>query len=154
MSSGDGISFPPGTIVTFDSSLEAVSGDFVMCVLNDDSEATFKQLILDQRQIYLKPLNPLYPMFQPDFIEVVGVAIHSQFRIKREKLISPMPHSEVEKLVEEAHKVSQDFWSNAKFDKNTPFDERLKRLDEIAERLEKFANYSLSQARYKHSPDK
>lgn len=91
-----------------------------MCVLNDDSEAAFKQLILDQRQIYLKPLNPLYPMFQPDFIEVVGVAIHSQFRIKRDKLISPMPHSEVEKLVEEAHRVSQDFWSNAKFDQNTP----------------------------------
>ncbi|ELY4847912.1 helix-turn-helix domain-containing protein [Cronobacter sakazakii] len=154
MSSGEGISFPPGTIVTFDSSLEAVSGDFVMCVLNDDSEAAFKQLILDQRQIYLKPLNPLYPMFQPDFIEVVGVAIHSQFRIKRDKLISPMPHSEVEKLVEEAHRVSQDFWSNAKFDQNTPFDERLKRLDEIAERLEKFANYSLSQGRYKDSIDK
>lgn len=71
-----------------------------------------------------------------------------------DSVISPMPHSEVEKLVEEAHKVSQDFWSNAKFDKNTTFDERLKRLDEIAERLEKFANYSLSQARYKHSPDK
>ncbi|MEC6147543.1 LexA family protein [Klebsiella pneumoniae] len=154
MSSGEGISFPPGTIVTFDSSLEAVSGDFVMCVLNDDSDATFKQLILDQHQIYLKPLNRLYPMFQPDFIEIVGVAIHSQFRINRDKLTPPMSHSEVEKLVEEAHAVSHDFWSNSKFDQNTPFDERLKRLDEIAERLEKYANYSLSQGRYKNSNDK
>lgn len=34
-----------------------------------------------------------------------------------------------------------------------PFDERLKRLDEIAERLEKYANYSLQLGKYKNSSD-
>lgn len=151
MTSSDGVSFPTGSIVTFDSSITAVSGDFVMCVLNDDSEAAFKKLVIDQGRPYLKSLNQHYPVIQPDFIEVVGVAIHSQFRINRDKLVSPMSHSEVEKLVQEARSVSQDFWSNSKFDQNTPFDERLKRLDEIAERLEKYANYSLRLGRYKDS---
>ncbi|HHL2712811.1 TPA: LexA family protein [Yersinia enterocolitica] len=150
MSSGDGISFPPGSIVTFDSSIEAVSGDFVLCILNDETEATFKQLILDQGQVYLKSLNPEFPMIPTEFLKVVGVAIHSQFRINRSKLISPMPHSEVEKLVKEAHKVSQDFWNNSKFDENTHLDERLKRLDEIAERLERLADYNLKAGKYNH----
>jgi hypothetical protein len=92
-------------------------------------------------------------MFQADSIEVVGVAIHSQFFINRRKLASPMPHSEVEKLVAEAHKVSQDFWSNSKFDENTHLDERLKRLDEIAERLERLADYSLKNGKYNHQKD-
>ena len=153
MSSKDGISFPPGSIVTFDSAIEAVSGDFVICALNDASEATFKQLILDQGRSYLKSLNPAYPMIQVEFMAVMGVAIHSQFRINRRKLTFPLPHSEVEKLVQEAHKVSQDFWRNSKFDENTHLDERLKRLDEIAERLERLADYSLKDGKYNHKND-
>ncbi|MFP1891093.1 LexA family protein [Lonsdalea quercina] len=153
MSSSHGISFPPGSIVTFDSSLSAYSGDFVLCSLPGSNEVTFKQLIVDQGKEYLKSLNPEFPMISSSPIEFIGVAIHSQFRINRSNTSTMMPPSQVEKLVEEAHKVSQDFWKNSKFDENTHLDERLKRLDEIAERLEKYADYSLKDGKYNHRKD-
>ncbi|WP_395303253.1 Arc family DNA-binding protein [Pectobacterium polonicum] len=44
---------------------------------------------------------------------------------------------EVEFLKKESEKVNSDFWNNAQVDKDVHLDERLKRLNEIAERLEK-----------------
>lgn len=78
MVSNKGVSFPEGTIVTFDADLPAQSGDFVICVVDDYLTAFFKQLIVDQGKEYLRSLNPAYPMVEPDFLYIVGVAIHAQ----------------------------------------------------------------------------
>lgn len=52
-------SFPPGIIVVIEPDLEAQIGDFVV-VKNGSDEATFKQLVQDDGELYLKPLNPAY----------------------------------------------------------------------------------------------
>lgn len=79
MASSGPFSFPEGTIVTFDPNKEVKHGDFVLCVLDGANEATFKQLVIDQQQIYLKALNPAYPLipFERNSA-VIGVAVHSQ----------------------------------------------------------------------------
>lgn len=79
MVSSGPFSFPEGTIVTFDPNKEVKHGDFVLCVLDGANEATFKQLVIDQQQKYLKALNPVYPLipFGKDST-VIGVAVHSQ----------------------------------------------------------------------------
>ncbi|MEL4885727.1 Arc family DNA-binding protein [Pectobacterium betavasculorum] len=43
---------------------------------------------------------------------------------------------EIERLKKESEKVNSDFWSNAQMDKDVHLDERLKHLNDIAERLE------------------
>lgn len=79
MASSGPFSFPEGTIVTFDPNKEAKHGDFVLCGLDGDSIATFKQLVFDQQQKYLKSLNSAYPIipFEKN-AKVIGVAVHSQ----------------------------------------------------------------------------
>ncbi|WP_154952872.1 LexA family protein [Klebsiella grimontii] len=79
MASSGPFSFPEGTIVTFDPNKEVKHGDFVLCVLDGANEATFKQLVIDQQQKYLKALNPAYPLipFGKDS-SIIGVAVHSQ----------------------------------------------------------------------------
>lgn len=47
---------------------------------------------------------------------------------------------ELEILKQERDSVNNDFWKNAKITEGVHLDERLKRLDEIAERLEKLTN--------------
>lgn len=57
MASSGPYSFPNGTIVTFDPRKEAAHGDFILCGIYDTNETTFKQLVIDQSQKYLKPLS-------------------------------------------------------------------------------------------------
>lgn len=53
--------FREGEIVIVDPGREARSGDYVVAKINDD-EATFKQLIVDGGNVYLRPLNSDYPV--------------------------------------------------------------------------------------------
>lgn len=79
MSSSGPFSFPEGTIVTFDPNKEVKHGDFVLCALDGANEATFKQLLIDQQQKYLKALNPAYPLIPfGKGSTIIGVAVHSQ----------------------------------------------------------------------------
>jgi SOS-response transcriptional repressor LexA len=65
--------FPHGAILIVEPEEEARNGSFVI-VRQNGSEATFKQLVYDGGQAYLKPLNPRYPIMQmrPDAV-ICGV---------------------------------------------------------------------------------
>lgn len=61
-----GPSFPDGTYIVVDPEVTAVHGDFVVCRLENTNEATFKQLVVDGGEQFLKPLNPRYPLIKID----------------------------------------------------------------------------------------
>ena len=82
--SGDSMEpdFPAGTILIVEPELEAHAGDYVI-VKNGAEEATFKQLVRDGADWYLKPLNTRYPIKAWDnSIHIVGVvrAAERKFR--------------------------------------------------------------------------
>ncbi|EAZ71615.1 repressor protein C2, partial [Vibrio cholerae NCTC 8457] len=60
MTSGVGVSFPEGTLVLVDTERDHQNGSLVVAKLTDVNEATFKKLVIDAGQKYLKPLNPSY----------------------------------------------------------------------------------------------
>jgi len=77
-----GMSIPAGTFVLFDTGREAVNGSLVVAKLTDDNEATFKKLIIDGSQKYLKGLNPQWPMVPVNGnCKVLGVAIETKMRL-------------------------------------------------------------------------
>lgn len=53
-------SFPEGIYVVVEPDIEACHKDFVIVKSAHETEATFKQLIIDGNDAYLKPLNPNY----------------------------------------------------------------------------------------------
>lgn len=64
--------FPAGMILVVEPEMDAQPGDFVI-VKNGDDEATFKQLVRDGADLYLKPLNPRYPIKPLGSSRIVGV---------------------------------------------------------------------------------
>ena len=62
-------SFYPGDLLYVDPESEPVNGSFVIARLDDENQATFKQLIIDGNKKYLKALNPDWPN---KFIEING----------------------------------------------------------------------------------
>jgi len=64
--------FPAGMILVVEPEMDAQPGDFVI-VKNGDDEATFKQLVRDGADFYLKPLNPRYPIKPLGRSKIVGV---------------------------------------------------------------------------------
>ncbi|MCG9052374.1 XRE family transcriptional regulator [Laribacter hongkongensis] len=65
--------FKEGDILIVEPEMEAVHGSYVIAK-NGDNEATFKKLVQDGGDWYLKPLNPAYPMKSLDgSIKIVGV---------------------------------------------------------------------------------
>lgn len=64
--------FPEGMILVVEPELEARPGDFVIAK-NEDNEATFKQLVRESGDYYLKPLNPRYPIKPLGNAQIVGV---------------------------------------------------------------------------------
>lgn len=73
-----GISIPEGTYVLFDTGREALNGSLVIAKLEDSNEATFKKLIIDGGQKYLKGLNPAWPLMPVNGnCRIIGVAIQT-----------------------------------------------------------------------------
>lgn len=64
MTSPVGTSFPEGMLILVAPDMEPRSGQFVVARMADTNEATFKQLIKDAGELFLKPLNPAYPITQ------------------------------------------------------------------------------------------
>lgn len=66
-----------GSIIIVDPDREARHGSYVVARLNEDLEATFKQLVLDGSRKSLNPLNPRYPL--PDMdgkkVTLCGVVV-------------------------------------------------------------------------------
>ncbi|MEJ8823648.1 S24 family peptidase [Variovorax humicola] len=67
-----GDSFPPGSILVVEPEMTPEPGDYVIA-LNEANETTFKQLVKDGGDFYLKPLNTRYPIKPLDGARVIGV---------------------------------------------------------------------------------
>ena len=72
MVSSTGDSFPEGSILVVEPEMEALSGDYVIA-LNEANGTTFKQLVRDGGDFYLKPLNSRYPIKPLGQARVIGV---------------------------------------------------------------------------------
>ena len=73
--------FAPGDIVIIDPTVQPETGRFVVAKIDSDNgengEATFKQFIRDGNQIFLKPLNDMFPLIDmtgKDF-KIIGCAV-------------------------------------------------------------------------------
>jgi SOS-response transcriptional repressor LexA len=73
-----GQSVPEGMLILVDTGIEPSPGKLVIAKLPESNEATFKKLIEDSGQQFLKALNPAYPMIpmheQCRLIGVVSLA--------------------------------------------------------------------------------
>lgn len=75
-------SIPEGTLVLVDTGIEATPGKLVVAQLDESNEATFKKLIVDSGQKYLKPLNPAYPLIPINGnCRIIGVAVEAKTRL-------------------------------------------------------------------------
>ena len=74
--------FKEGMVIIVEPELDPLPNDFVI-VKNGNEESTFKQLVKDGSDWYLKPLNDRYPikLLAPD-MRIVGVvrAVEKRFR--------------------------------------------------------------------------
>ncbi|MCL2310785.1 MAG: XRE family transcriptional regulator [Proteobacteria bacterium] len=67
--------FPEGVIIVVEKELEPHPGDYVIVRsgATERTEATFKQLVRDGDDLYLKPLNDRYPIKPLGTAQIVGV---------------------------------------------------------------------------------
>ncbi|QKL07422.1 helix-turn-helix domain-containing protein [Pseudomonas putida] len=69
-------SFPEGFLILIAPDIEPRSGQFVVARMTSSNEATFKQLVRDAGELYLKPLNSAYPTRAVDDAwEIVGTVV-------------------------------------------------------------------------------
>lgn len=70
---GDSMSpdFPPGMRLIVEPDLQYQAGDYV--IAKNGEEATFKQLVRDGGEWYLKPINPHYPLKPLGTAKIIGV---------------------------------------------------------------------------------
>ena len=64
--------FPEGGVLYMDPDLEPRSGDYVLAV-TDTGGVTFKRLIQDGGQTFLRPLNPVYTVQRVADLKTYGV---------------------------------------------------------------------------------
>lgn len=75
-------SLPEGTMVLFDSDAPALPGKLVLATLPDSQEPTFRKLIEESGQRYLKPLNPAYPLILLNKTSsILAVALEARTRL-------------------------------------------------------------------------
>lgn len=80
--SGARPSIPEGTFVLVDTGIEATPGKLVVAQLDESNEATFKKLVIDGGQKYLKPLNPAYPLIPINGnCRIIGVAVEAKTKL-------------------------------------------------------------------------
>jgi len=78
MTSPAGQSITEGTLILVDTEAEAAPGKLVIAKLPDSNEATFKKLVNDGGKLFLKPLNPGYPIEPFDeHCRIVGVVVRA-----------------------------------------------------------------------------
>jgi len=68
--------FPSGVIIVVEQDFDPQPGDYVIAS-NGNNEATFKQLVRDGGDLYLKPLNDRYPVKPLGAAKIVGVVRES-----------------------------------------------------------------------------
>jgi SOS-response transcriptional repressor LexA len=77
----EGHSFPAGTIIVVEPELAAKPGDFVIA-LNDRKQATFKQLMLKEGELFLVPLNRRFKSIPLGDLKLIGVVRESIHRFR------------------------------------------------------------------------
>lgn len=76
-----GISVPEGMLILVDPDVTAEAGSMVIVRWPHSSEATFRQLIEEGGERYLKPLNPTYPkVVYTDECRVIGVVVQATIK--------------------------------------------------------------------------
>lgn len=81
MTAPTGPSIPEGHHVLVDTGREPKNGSLVVAKLTDANEATFKKLIIDGGQKYLKGLNPAWPMIAINGnCRIIGVVVEAKIR--------------------------------------------------------------------------
>lgn len=65
-------SFPEGSILIVEPEMEPIEGDYVIAK-NAQGQTTFKQLVNDSSEFYLKPLNPSFPTEPLGSAQIIGV---------------------------------------------------------------------------------
>ncbi len=82
MTSLSGVSIPEGMLILVDTEEDARHGKLVVAKLTDSNEATFKKLVEDGGQRYLKPLNPAYPMLAINGnCKIIGVVVRALMKL-------------------------------------------------------------------------
>lgn len=75
MTSPHGKTYPDGCIIFVDPERRSPStGDRIIAKLEGTDEVTFKQFVSDAGRVWLKPLNPQYPLITEEF-KVLGTII-------------------------------------------------------------------------------
>ncbi|UQS92496.1 helix-turn-helix domain-containing protein [Pseudomonas chlororaphis subsp. piscium] len=78
MTAPAGQSITEGTLILVDTEVEVAPGKLVVAKLPDSNEATFKKLVSDGGRLFLKPLNPGYPIEPVDEnCRIVGVVVQA-----------------------------------------------------------------------------
>ena len=68
--------FIASACIIVDPDRAPVNGSYVVATFNGSKEATFKKLVIDGPNKYLKPLNPRYPIIEASGdMQVCGVVI-------------------------------------------------------------------------------
>ena len=81
--------FNEGTTLIVEPNLEAVNRDYVIVALTDHENATFRQLLIDGDDKYLKSINDEFRTMQMDQSNyIVGTLVQSRMDYRREKNIS------------------------------------------------------------------
>lgn len=79
-----GPSFPMGSLIFVAPHLEAQANDFVVGYISDKSQPTFKKLVNDGGQQYLRALNPQFPMRLIDGeFKPIGVVLGSVLKVSK-----------------------------------------------------------------------
>lgn len=82
MTSLTGTSIPEGMLILVDTEEDARHGKLVVAKLTDSNEATFKKLVEDGGQRFLKPLNPAYPMMAINGnCKIIGVVVRALMKL-------------------------------------------------------------------------
>jgi len=75
-------SIPEGHFILVDTGLAPQPGDLVVAKLDTEEKATFKKLVSDAGQLYLKPLNPAYRMIPIDGnCRLIGVVKEAKMKL-------------------------------------------------------------------------
>ncbi|MCL8308147.1 LexA family transcriptional regulator [Pseudomonas putida] len=79
MTSPSGITFPEGYLILVSPDVTPRAGQYVLVRITELNEATFKQLVIDAGDWYLKPLNPDFPMkVYKDGWEMIGTIVDAK----------------------------------------------------------------------------
>ncbi|MDU2939109.1 MAG: LexA family transcriptional regulator [Enterobacteriaceae bacterium] len=80
MTSPSGLSIPEGMLILVDTGKQPKNGSLVIAKLTEANEATFKKLVLDGGQKFLKPLNPQYPLMHINGnCKILGVVVEAKY---------------------------------------------------------------------------